>query len=80
VRALCAPSAGVGSGLWAGSTSLGPHRAKPSDFVAGPHMPSACCALEGRAQIRPDGRLEIKNSFLFYFDSNSNSNFKKIIS
>jgi hypothetical protein len=40
-RALCAPSAGVGSGLWAGSACLGPRRAKPSDSVAGSRRPSA---------------------------------------
>jgi hypothetical protein len=71
--ALCAPSAGVGSGLWGGSACLGPHRAKPTGFMVGPHRPSAYCMLVGRAQFRPDGHLII---FYFYFDSNSNSNFK----
>jgi hypothetical protein len=66
-RALCAPSAGVDSGLWAGSARLGPRWAKPSGSMAGPRWPSACCALVGHAQFRPDGRLKIENSFLFLF-------------
>jgi hypothetical protein len=75
-RALCAPSAGVGNGPWAGSAPLGSRQAKPSGSVATPCRPSACCTLMDRAQFQPDGRLEIQNSFLFYFDSNSNLNFK----
>jgi hypothetical protein len=43
-RALCAPSAGVGSDMWAGSAHLGPHWVKPSSSVAGPHRSSARCA------------------------------------
>jgi hypothetical protein len=75
-RALCTPSAIVGNGMWAGSARLRLRRAKSSGSMAGPHRPSACCTLAGRAQFWPDGRLKIENSFLFYFDSNSNSNFK----
>jgi hypothetical protein len=75
-RALCTASVGVGSGMWAGSAPLGLHQAKPSGSMAGPHRLSACCALTGCAQFWPGGRLEIENSFPFYFDSNSNSNFQ----
>jgi hypothetical protein len=74
-RALCAPSAGVGSDMWASSARLGPHRAKPSGSMARPHRSSAYCVLAGRAQFRRDGRLKIE-FFHFYFDSNVNSNFK----
>jgi hypothetical protein len=66
-RALCAPSVGVGSGLWSGSARLGPRCAKSSGSMAGPHRPSECCALAGRAQFQPDGHLKIENSFLFLF-------------
>jgi hypothetical protein len=67
LRSLCAISVGVGSGLWAGSTRVGPHRAKPSGSVAGPRRVSACCVLASRAQFWPDGRLKMENSFLFLF-------------
>jgi hypothetical protein len=66
-HALCAPSAGVGSDMWVGSTCLGPRWAKPSGSVAKPHRASAYCVLADRAQFWPDGRLKIQNSFLFLF-------------
>jgi hypothetical protein len=66
-RALCAPSVGVGSDMWASSVHLGPRQAKPSGLVAGPHRPNAYCVLIGRAQFRPDGHLKIENSFPFLF-------------
>jgi hypothetical protein len=75
-RALCAPSTGVGSDMWAGSARLGPRRAKPSGSVVGPRRLSAYCVLAGRAHFQPDGRLKIEIIFHFYFDSNANSNFK----
>jgi hypothetical protein len=66
-RALCAPNAGVGCNMWAGSTRLRPRQAKPSGSVAGPHRLSAYCVLTGRAQFQPNGRLKIENSFPFLF-------------
>jgi hypothetical protein len=65
LRALCAPSAGVGSDMWAGSARLGPRQAKPSGFVAGPHRSSARCACgpSSVSALKPFKNLK----FIFYF-------------
>jgi hypothetical protein len=65
-RALCAPSAAVGNGLWAGSAHLDPCWAKPSGSMARPRRSSACCSLAGRTEFRLDGRLKIEICFIFF--------------